>query len=95
MSPLVIWKWAGKDGSETYNQFHAEGLIEAELSDSEKLGDLDESTITDTWIESTKDKTESRPMDPNEKPPLSTLVNLDDFDLADWFNFDASAIFDE
>lgn len=22
-------------------------------------------------------------------------VNLDDFDLADWFNFDASAIFDE
>ncbi|CAK3777308.1 Cytochrome b2, mitochondrial [Lecanosticta acicola] len=78
----MIHKWAGKDGSETYNQFHSSTLIEDELSPEEKLGDLDESTVTDTWIEAQKRETTQKEADPNEKPPLSTLINLDDFERA-------------
>ncbi|CAK1359262.1 Cytochrome b2, mitochondrial [Cercospora beticola] len=80
--PEMIWKYAGKDGTETYNQYHSAKLIESELPDSAKLGDLDESTITESWTEAQKEETTSKPLDPNERPPLSTLINLDDFERA-------------
>ncbi|KAI9663229.1 MAG: hypothetical protein M1821_008277 [Bathelium mastoideum] len=79
--PDMIYKYAGKDGSTTYNQFHAEDLIEKELSAFEKKGFLDESTITETWINAQKEETVSY-ADPNAKPPLSSLINLDDFERA-------------
>ena len=78
---LVIYKYAGKDGSEEYNQFHAADLIEKELSSTEKKGELDTSTITNGHLESAKEYYTKPPdRDPNEKPPLSTLINLDDFE---------------
>lgn len=77
----MIYKYAGKDGTATYNQYHSKDLIETSLSDSEKLGELDESTITQTWIDAQKEETISQ-ADPNEKPPLSGLINLDDFEKA-------------
>lgn len=76
----MIYKYAGKDGSKTYNDFHANDLIEKELPESEKMGDFDESTITQAWIEAQKEETAAEPADPNEKPPLSSLINLDDFE---------------
>lgn len=76
----MIYKYAGKDGSKTYNEFHAKDLIEKELSEAEKMGDFDESTITQTWIEAQRKDTTSEAADPNEKPPLSSLINLDDFE---------------
>ncbi|KAL9081110.1 MAG: hypothetical protein Q9157_000315 [Trypethelium eluteriae] len=79
--PDMIYKYAGKDGSKMYNEFHAADLIENELSPSEKKGDFDESTITETWITAQKEEVVSQPA-PNEKPPLSTLINLDDFERA-------------
>lgn len=78
----MIHKWAGKDGSETYNQFHSSTLIEDELSPEEKLGELDQSTITETWKEAQKRETTQAEANPNEKAPLSTLINLDDFERA-------------
>lgn len=78
----MIWKYAGKDGTETYNQYHAENLIEKELSSAEKLGDFDKSTITEAWTEAQKEETLSKPADPNEKPPLASIINLDDFERA-------------
>jgi hypothetical protein len=77
----VIYQWAGKDGSKTYNEYHAATLIEKELSPSDKKGDFDTSTITDTWLDAQKVETTSEP-DPNEKPPLSSIINLDDFEKA-------------
>ena len=77
----MVYKYAGKDGSQTYNEFHASDLIEKELSAAEKKGDLDESTITETWLSAQEKETVSQPA-PNEKPPLSTLINLDDFERA-------------
>ncbi|RMZ05095.1 hypothetical protein D0860_06103 [Hortaea werneckii] len=79
--PDMIYKYAGIDGSKVYNDFHAAELIEKELSASEKKGDFDESTVTQTWIDAQKEETVSEP-DPNERPPLSTLINLDDFEKA-------------
>ena len=77
----MIYQWAGKDGSKTYNEYHAANLIEKELSPSDKKGDFDTSTITDTWLDAQKVETTSEP-DPNEKPPLSSIINLDDFEKA-------------
>lgn len=81
ISLSVIYKYAGKDGSKTYNDFHAANLIEKELDPSEKKGDFDTSTITETWLEAQKEETVSE-ADPNEKPPLSLIINLDDFEKA-------------
>lgn len=77
----VIYAYAGKDGTKTYNEFHAASLIEKTLSDAEKKGDFDESTITDTWLEAQKEELGSKP-DPNERPPLDAIINLDDFEQA-------------
>jgi len=60
---------------------HGKALIESELDVSDKKGSLDESTITQTWIDAQKEE-EAVEADPNEKPPLSTLINLDDFEKA-------------
>jgi L-lactate dehydrogenase (cytochrome) len=79
--PPVIYKYAGKDGSKTYNEYHSANLIEKSLSPSDKKGDFDTSTITDTWLEAQKEETVSE-ADPNEKPPLSSIINLDDFEKA-------------
>jgi L-lactate dehydrogenase (cytochrome) len=78
----VIYKYAGKDGSKTYNAFHAANLIEKSLSPSDKKGDFDTSTVTETWLEAQKEELASEPEDPNEKPPLSAIINLDDFEKA-------------
>jgi len=77
----VIYKYAGFDGTKTYNEYHSKELIEKTLSDLEKKGDFDESTITQTWLDAQKEETISEP-DPNERPPLHTLINCDDFEKA-------------
>ncbi len=77
----VVYQYAGKDGTKTYNTYHSADLIEKELGDSEKLGSLDESTITQTWLDAQKEE-QAAAADPNEKPPLSSIINLEDFELA-------------
>jgi len=79
--PDMIYKYAGKDGSKTYNDFHAANLIEKTLSPSDKKGAFDTSTVTETWLQAQKEELNSEP-DPNEKPPLSSIINLDDFEKA-------------
>jgi hypothetical protein len=54
VSQSVIYEWAGKDGSKTYNEYHSANLIEKSLSPSDKKGDFDTSTVTDTWLEAQK-----------------------------------------
>lgn len=77
----MLYQFAGKDGTKTYNLYHAADLIEKELDDEDKKGQLDESTITQTWIDAQKEE-EQAEADPNEKPPLSNIINLDDFERA-------------
>ncbi|OQN96545.1 hypothetical protein B0A48_17119 [Cryoendolithus antarcticus] len=77
----MVYAYAGKDGTATYNQYHSASLIEKTLSPAESKGDFDESTITSTWLEAQKAELTSTP-DPNEKPPLDAIINLDDFEKA-------------
>lgn len=76
----MITRWAGKDGSKTYNMFHSTDMIENELSHAEKKGALDESTVDQTWLDAQQDQAQQ--LNPEEKPPLSALINLDDFEQA-------------
>lgn len=80
----MIWKFAGKDGTETYNQYHSKNLIENELPPEAKLGDFDESSITETWKTAQQEQITSKTAlpNPNEKPPLSSILNLTDFEHA-------------
>lgn len=77
----MVYQWAGRDGSITYNTYHAKDLIEKELDDEDKKGDFDESTITEEWKKQQMEKAADE-VDPNEKPALNTLINLDDFERA-------------
>ncbi|KAK8038341.1 hypothetical protein PG994_015108 [Apiospora phragmitis] len=86
----IIYTWAGKDASEIYNEFHTPQRIESELPAAEKLGDLDESTVTETWRQRSSSPQAppsgpAAPASPGEKkrpPPLSALINLRDFEEA-------------
>ncbi|KAK4495314.1 hypothetical protein PRZ48_013645 [Zasmidium cellare] len=81
----IIHKWAGRDASKTYNDFHAADLIENELSLQEKKGALDESTIDKAWLSASEDDAPKSPQtvsNMDQKPPLSTLINLHDFEQA-------------
>lgn len=78
----VIHKWAGKDGSEEYNMFHAAELIEKTLSSTDKLGDFDQSSVTQSWIDSQKARATPKSGRQEGKPALSTLINLNDFEEA-------------
>nr|POE90149.1 cytochrome b2, mitochondrial [Quercus suber] len=80
--PDVLYKYAGKDGSETYNTYHSAGLIEQELSPREKKGAFDDTTVTQTWLDAQRQETAAAPHDPNERPPLSSLISLRDFEDA-------------
>lgn len=62
--------------------YHSETLIENTLSAEEKKGAFDESTITEAWTKAQNDELDAPEADPNAMPPLSTLINLDDFERA-------------
>ena len=77
----VVYTWAGKDASKPYNEFHRKSLIEDELGDAEKKGKLDEATVTETWIKAHEEEREAG-AEPDERPPLSSIINLADFEAA-------------
>lgn len=81
----VVYTWAGKDASEIYNEFHTPQRIERELSASEKLGELDESTITETWRQQASAPPNAATAATQEQrrlPPLDAIINLRDFEEA-------------
>lgn len=79
----VIHKWAGKDGSKEYNMYHAADLIEKTLSSTQKLGEFDQSSVTQSWIDAQKAQSSSPSNRQQQgRPALSTLINLNDFEDA-------------
>ncbi|KAK8112058.1 L-lactate dehydrogenase (cytochrome) [Apiospora kogelbergensis] len=81
----IVYTWAGKDASEIYNEFHTPQRIERELSASEKLGELDESTITETWRQQASAPPNAATAATQEQrrlPPLDAIINLRDFEEA-------------
>lgn len=83
--PAIIYKYAGRDASITYNEIHAPSIIKNGLPTSARIGTLDTSTITAEWtkaLESSAPKATSQSSSKSEKPPLSGIINLEDFELA-------------
>ena len=62
--------------------YHSKELIEKTLEAEDKKGDFDESTATEEWKKAQMEKGAESEVDPNEKPALETLINLDDFERA-------------
>lgn len=56
-------------------------MISDTLDKVDHKGVLDESTITETWRKAQEEETVSQPA-PNERPPLSAIINLNDFEEA-------------
>ncbi|KAK0978202.1 hypothetical protein LTR54_016015 [Friedmanniomyces endolithicus] len=77
----VITKYAGKDGTKTYNTYHSASLIDKILSDAEKKGDFDKSTTTTAWL-AAQQEAATPEVSSDEKPELSAIINLDDFEQA-------------
>ena len=77
----IIFTWAGRDASQIYNTYHTANLIESELPESDKKGDFDESTATEAWL---KARTQRAAMSSStdDWPPLSSIINLHDFEKA-------------
>ncbi|KAK7920244.1 hypothetical protein PG985_008266 [Apiospora marii] len=86
----IIYAWAGKDASDVYNGFHSARLVEQELPASAKMGSLDAAVteeddrrrstqITAATATQTQTQTQSAP---EPRPPLASLINLRDFELA-------------
>lgn len=74
----IILQYAGRDGSEAYNEVHGPTLISKTLDTADHIGHLDRSTIPDNWSQPASTTTQKR----HEKPPLTEVLNLEDFEAA-------------
>ena len=80
----VIYRFAGRDASTEYNEVHAPSLIRSTLPAKDHIGNLDASTVTEAWTRANSPP-EAEPGSAPESaalPPLSSIINLDDFALA-------------
>lgn len=81
--PGIIYKYAGRDATAAYNEIHAPSIIKNGLPASADKGLLDESTITKEWSEPLPSETpKAAPKSASEKPPLDTIINAHDFEIA-------------
>ncbi|KAH7165257.1 FMN-dependent dehydrogenase-domain-containing protein [Dactylonectria macrodidyma] len=78
--PEIIYQFAGRDASLSYNEIHAPSLIRRSLEPEKHVGTLDESSITDEWKAANEITRESTR--PAEKPGLGDIINLDDLEAA-------------
>ena len=81
--PGIIYKYAGRDASKAYNDVHAPSIIKDGLPANAYKGVIDESTITKEWSEPLPNETpKAKPQSAEEKTPLSSIINANDFELA-------------
>lgn len=80
--PGIIYKYAGRDATEAYNEIHAPSIIKNGLPASAHKGVLDESTITKEWSAPLPSEApKAAPKSVSEKPPLESIINAHDFEL--------------
>lgn len=78
LTPEVIYRHAGRDATETYSEIHAPSVLAKNLDPSKYIGRLDTNTIDPDWAKPPPKQTPELAID--EKPPLHTLINLQDFE---------------
>ncbi|KAK4496760.1 hypothetical protein PRZ48_012743 [Zasmidium cellare] len=77
-APEIIWKHAGRDATTTYSTIHPPSLLPKNLDPSKFIGQLDRRTITEEWQKPPPTATPELQL--NEKPPLSAVINAQDFE---------------
>ena len=80
--PGIIHKYAGHDATKAYSEIHAASIIKEGLAEDKVKGILDTSTITDEWAKPPQSEKPQQDRDENQKAPLETLLNADDFEYA-------------
>lgn len=83
----VILEYLGQDASKAYNEVHAPSLVSKHLDASKRIGQLDQSTITDEWreqLQSAENIEGSRASGSanDGPPPLDSILNMYDFEDA-------------
>ncbi|OAA53863.1 cytochrome b2 [Cordyceps fumosorosea ARSEF 2679] len=85
----IIYSYAGQDASDQYNAVHAPSLISKTLSPERQLGQLDKTSISADW--KTSNATASSTATAGKQPPLSSILNLHDFEAAAKASFSAQS----
>lgn len=81
--PGIIYKYAGRDASQAYNEVHSPSIIKNNLPKDALKGTVDQSTVTKEWATPLPEETpKSAPASVTEKPPLDSIINAHDFELA-------------
>ncbi|OAP56788.1 hypothetical protein AYL99_08900 [Fonsecaea erecta] len=81
--PGIIYKCAGRDATQAYNEIHSPAIIRNNLPADALKGVLDRSTITEEWSRPLSTETpKARSASSSDKPPLDSLINAHDFEIA-------------
>lgn len=78
----VILKYAGRDATEAYSEYHSPSVIRDELDNDAFQGVLDNSTVDEEWKRTSPSppvKTSQVVLD-DQRPPLNTIINSYDFE---------------
>ena len=81
--PGIIYKYAGRNATQAYNEIHAPSIIQNGLPAQARKGSLDRSTVTEEWAKPLPSSSPaSNTADKSDKPPLDSIVNSHDFEIA-------------
>ena len=83
----LVLKFAGRDATRAYAQYHAPNIIKDNLALDCVKGNLDRATIDEAWAkdpasEASTSSNSSQAGPDSEKPPLHTIINSYDFEEA-------------
>lgn len=82
--PGIIYKYAGRDASQAYNEIHSPGIIQNGLPADAEKGVVDQETVTSEWLQpqpSSAPKATTQSSSKSDKPPLDSLINAHDFEI--------------
>lgn len=80
--PGIIHRYAGRDATQAYSEIHAPSIIKDNLPVSKLKGKLDPSSINDEWLKPPPTAPQATPPGDRSQPPLDTIINAHDFELA-------------
>ncbi|KAI0893234.1 FMN-dependent dehydrogenase-domain-containing protein [Annulohypoxylon nitens] len=86
----VLLQHAGRDATRAYSEVHSPSLIKTSLPASSRIGMLDRTTMPQEWAKPPP-QAPSQPREAAAKPPLETLINAHDFELAAQSSFTPKA----
>ncbi|OTB06189.1 hypothetical protein M426DRAFT_55663 [Hypoxylon sp. CI-4A] len=77
----VLLQHAGRDATAAYTEVHSPSLIKTSLPAASRIGIIDQSTITEEWARPPPRAAGPLQKKP-DKPPLESLINARDFEVA-------------